>query len=52
MKTLKTYGIPEMYRGTAEKFSASDSMTGAFDILAGIMQGDMLAPYLLLLVFN
>ena len=52
MKTLKTYGIPEMYRGTAEKFSASAGMTEAFDILAGIMQGDTLAPYFLLLVIN
>ena len=59
-KILKAYGIPEilveliaeMYTGTMAKVITADGITEAFDILAGVLQGDTLAPYLFIIVID
>ena len=60
MKILKAYGIPDvivnlierMYTDTMAKVITTDGMTEAFKILAGVMQGDTLAPYLFIVVID
>ena len=60
IKILKAYGIPdiivnaieETYQGTKAKVITSDGDTDEFDILAGVLQGDTLAPYLFIIVLN
>ena len=44
--------IAEMYTGTAAKVATADGITEAFDILAGVLQGDTLAPYLFIIVID
>ena len=54
LKILKAYGIPDqivkaiggMYEDTRAKVISPDGETDLFDILAGVLQGDTLAPYL------
>ena len=54
MKILRAYGIPEMiveliekmYTDTLAKVITPDGLTEVFKILAGVLQGDTLAPYL------
>ena len=54
MKILTAYGIPErivqavdvMFCNTRAKVASPDSDTEPFMLLAGILQGDTLAPYL------
>lgn len=60
MKILRAYGIPNtivdlierMYTGTIAKVITADGLTAAFRILAGVMQGDTLAPYLFVIVID
>ena len=60
MKILRAYGIPgaivdlieRMYTGTMAKVITADGLTAAFRILAGVMQGDTLAPYLFIIVID
>ena len=60
MKILKAYGIPEVivqliervYTGTMAKVVTADGITEVFDILAGVLQGDTLAPYLFIIVID
>ena len=60
MKILKAYGIPEalvrlierMHNGTKAKVLTVDGITEVFDILAGVLQGDTLAPYLFIIVID
>ena len=44
--------IAEMYKGTTAKVVTADSVTEAFDILAGVPQGINLAPYLFIIVID
>ena len=54
IKILRAYGIPEaivqliegIYTGTKAKVVTADGITEIIDILAGVLQGDTLAPYL------
>ena len=60
VKILKAYGVPPnllrgietMYAGTRSKVVTPDGSTEEFDILAGVMQGDKLAPYLFIIVLD
>lgn len=60
MKILRAYGIPEvivllierLYTGTFAKVITADGMTEIFEILAGVLQGDTLAPYLFVIVVD
>ena len=60
IKILKAYGIPDIivhaiedtYQGTKAKVITSDGNTDEFDILAGVLQGDTLAPYLFIIVLD
>ena len=60
MRILKAYGIPDIivhaiedtYQGTRAKVVTSDGETDEFDILAGVLQGDTLAPYLFIIVLD
>ena len=55
---LKAYGIPEklvtaisiLYEDTTVKVIIPDGETENFNILAGVLQGDTLAPYLFVIV--
>ena len=57
---LKAYGIPEelltaisiMYEDTSAKVITPDGETETFSILAGVLQGDTLAPYLFVIVID
>ena len=57
---LKAYGIPEelvmaisiMYADTTAKVITPDGETETFNILACILQGDTLAPYLFVIVID
>ena len=57
---LKTYGIPEelvtaisiMYEYTTTKVITPDGETETFNILAGVLQGDKLAPYCFVIVID
>ena len=57
---LKTYGIPEelvtaisiMYEDTTAKVITPDGETETFNILAGVFQGDTLAPYIFVIVID
>jgi len=60
MKILKAYGIPpnllsaieSMYTNTRAKVVTADGETEEFDILAGVLQGDTLAPFLFIIVLD
>ena len=60
MKILRAYGIPEqlvsaitkLYEDTRAKVLSPDGETNYFDILAGVLQGDTLAPYLFAIVID
>merc|ERR1712001_37112 len=57
---LKLYGIPDqiiaamkvMYTGTSSTVLSTDGETPSFPILAGILQGDTLAPFLFIIVVD
>ena len=54
LKILRAYGLPEqlvsaigiLYTGTKAKVLSPDVETEFFEILAGVLQGDTLAPYI------
>ena len=54
VKILKAYGIPNInasedtYHNTKAKVTTPDGDTDEFEILAGVLQGDTLAPYLII----
>ena len=60
MKILRAYGIPEqlvnaiskLYEETQAKVLSPDGETDYFEILAGVLQGDTLAPYLFAIVID
>ena len=60
LKILKAYGLPnelvstigKMYENTRAKVISQDGETEEFDIVAGVLQGDTLAPYLFLIVLD
>ena len=60
MKILRAYGIPDLivrlidnlYTGTVAKVLTAEGFTEVFDILAGVLQGDTLAPYLFIIVID
>ena len=60
IKILQAYGIPErlvhaietMYQNTKAKVLTPDGEIEQFDITAGVMQGDRLAPFLFIIVLN
>ena len=57
---LLAYGLPEetvaaimiLYRNTKVKVRSPDGDTDYFDIVAGVLQGDMLAPYLFIICLD
>ena len=60
MNILRAYGIPErivraidvMYTDTIAKVLSPDGETNFFKILAGVLQGDTLAPFLFIIVID
>ena len=60
MRILKAYGIPpnllraieSMYTNTRARVSTPDGVTEQFDISAGVLQGDTLAPFLFIIVLD
>ena len=57
---LRAYGLPKetvaaitiLYRNTKVKVRSPDGETEYFDIVAGVLQGDMLAPYLFIICLD
>ena len=57
---LLAYGIPKetiaaitiLYRNTKVKVRSPDGDTDDFDIVAGVLQGDTLAPYLFIICLD
>ena len=60
MKILRAYGIPtnllnaieKMYTDTRAKVVSPDGETDLFEITAGVLQGDTLAPFLFIIVLD
>ena len=60
LKILKAYGIPDilinaiskLYENTRAKILTPDGETELFDIIAGVLQGDTLAPFLFAIVLD
>ncbi|CAJ1087270.1 Craniofacial development protein 2 [Xyrichtys novacula] len=60
MRILKAYGIPPnllraieaMYYNTKARIMTPDGETEQFDITAGVLQGDTLAPFLFIIVLD
>ena len=60
IEILRAYGIPEkivqainiMYTDTIAKVISQDGVTDFFEILAGVLQGDTLAPFLFVIVID
>ena len=60
MNILRVYGIPEgtvqsisgVYDNTSAKVLTPDGKTDTFPILAGVLEGDTLAPYLFIIVLD
>ena len=60
LKIMRAYGIPEqlvnaigqMYENTRAKVISPDGETDLFKSLAGVLQGDTLAPYLFVIVLD
>ena len=59
-QTLLAYGLPKetvaalmiLYRNTKVKVRSPDGETDYFDIVAGVLQGDVLAPYLFIIYLD
>ena len=59
-KILLAYGLPKetvaaimiLYRNTKVKVRSPDGDTEYFDIVAGVLQGDTLAPYLFIICLD
>ena len=59
-KILQAYGIPGqiiaaircLYENTKAKVISPDGETDTFDILAGVLEGDTLAPFLFIIVLD
>ena len=57
---LSLYGIPHdiikairlLYTNTKASIQTPDGETSSFDIIAGILQGDTLAPFLFIIVVD
>ena len=57
---LFAYGLPKqtfaaimmLYKSTKVKVHSSDGDTNLFDIVAGVLQGDTLAPYLFIICLD
>jgi len=60
LEILKAYSIPDelinaianLYENTRAKVLSPDGETDEFSILAGVLQGDTLAPYLFIIVLD
>ena len=60
LKILQAYGIPEIivdaiqdsYSETRAKVTTPDGETDEFEIFAGVLQGDTLAPYLFIITLD
>ena len=60
LRILKAYGVPEIiveaigdtYSQTKAKVISPDGITEDFEITAGVLQGDTLAPYLFIIVLD
>ena len=60
IRILKAYGIPpnllkaidQMYKNTKARIATPDGETKLFDISAGVLQGDTLAPFLFIIVLD
>ena len=60
LQILRAYGIPDqivdaigdMYQDTMAKVVSPDGETDLFEILAGVLQGDTLAPYLFVIILD
>ena len=60
MEILRAYDVPpnlrsaisKMYENTRAKVISPDGETDYFDVLAGVLQGDTLAPYLFVIVLD
>ena len=60
IKVLEAYGIPERivraistsYSNTRAKVYSPDGVTEEFNIVAGVLQGDTLAPYLFIIILD
>ena len=60
LKVLRVYGVPEqlvsaiglLYTGTKAKVLQPDGETEFFEILAGVLQGDTLAPYIFTIMID
>ena len=60
IKILSAYGIPDelvkavslLYKNTRAKILSPNGDTEFFDTLAGVLQGDALAPYLFAIVID
>ena len=60
LQILRAYGIPDqivdaigdMYQNTMTKVVSPDGETDLFEILAGVLQGDTLAPYLFVIILD
>ena len=60
LKILRVYGVPEqlvsaiglLYTGTKAKVLLPDGETEFFEILAGVLQGDTLAPYIFTIMID
>ena len=59
-QVVLSYGLPKetiaaiimLYRNTKVKVHSPDGDTGYFDIVAGVLQGDTLAPYLFIICLD
>ena len=52
MEILKAYGISLLYKNTTAKVISPDGDTSFFPIHAGVLQGDILALYLFIIVVD
>ena len=60
LKILKAYGVPaelvkvigKLYENTTARVVTPDGETDLFSIVAGVLQGDTLAPYLFTIVLD
>ena len=60
VKILRAYGIPDkivdliqwLYTNTKAQVLTPDGLTAMFEIAAGVLQGDTLAPYLFIIVLD